>query len=448
MSNESNSKVIERDSHAIGQAQKVRFYPIVIESASGSIVKDNSGREFIDFTAGWAVANVGYSHPRIVDAIIKQVRKTTFSSVNTFPSEVCIDHAEKLMKITPGDFSKKVWFGLAGSDANDLIFKVLPIATKRSKILSFIGSYHGQTMGSLSLSGHKAHSRYVGFGNVVKVPYAYCYRCPLALTYPECGVYCAKGFIEDYVFETLIDPNDLSGLIVEPIQSDGGDAVPPDEYMGVLRKLCDKYGLLFVDDEVKTGFGRTGKMFAIQHCEVIPDLVVMGKPMAGGLSLSAVVGKSEVLDSISGTHVLTTGGNAVSCAAGIATLDVIETEGLLENARKVGEFMKRRFQEMAKTHEMIGDVRGKGMIIGVELVKDRKTKQPAKAETAKLSYQAWKYGLLTVYVGIHSNVMEITPPLLLTEAEAAKGLDQFERALSDVEHGGVSDAEVAQYTGW
>jgi 4-aminobutyrate aminotransferase len=448
MNNEFDHKAIRRDSQAICKALKVRFYPIVVDSAKRSIVRDTLGREFIDFAAGWAVANVGYSHPKVVNAIVKQVQKTTFSSVATFPSEVCVEYAERLTKITPGNFTKKAWFGLAGSDANDLIFKLLPIATKRPKILSFVGSYHGQTMGSLSLSGHKAHSKYTGFGNVVKVPYAYCYRCPFGLTYPDCGAYCAKEFIEDYIFETLIDPDDLSGLIVEAIQSDGGDVVPPDEYMGLLKKLCDDYGLLFVDDEVKIGFGRTGRMFGIEHSSVIPDLMVMGKPMAGGMPLSAVVGRAEVLDSIFGTHVLTTGGHVVSCAAGIATLDAIRDDKLLENAHKVGEFMKRRFKEMAESHGLVGDVRGKGMIIGVELVKDRKTKQPARTETEKLCYQAWKYGLLTVYVGIHSNVMEITPPLVLTEAEAAKGLGLFERALEDVEKGRVSDSEVAQYTGW
>jgi 4-aminobutyrate aminotransferase len=437
-----------RDSQAISDALKVRFYPIMIEKASGAIVYDNSGHKYIDFAAGWAVANVGHCHPKVVDAVTKQIQKTTFASVATFPSEVCISHAEKLMALTPGNFPKKVWFGLSGSDANEFVFKLLPIATNRPKIMSFIGSYHGQTMGSISLSGHKANSRYVGFANVVKVPYAYCYRCPFGLTYPSCGTYCATGFIEDYLFETVVDPRDLSGLIVEPIQSDGGDVVPPEDYMGVLKRMCEKYGLLFVDDEVKIGFGRTGKMFGIEHSGVIPDIVVVGKPMAGGLSLSAVVGKRGALDSIAGTHVLTTGGHPVSCAAGIAAIEVIQRERLLERAEKIGELMKRRLQEMARTHEIIGDVRGKGMIIGVELVKDRETKKPAKVETAKLSYQAWKYGLLTVYVGIRSNVIEITPPLVLTEAEAVEGLDLLEKALNDVERGRVSDTEVTPYAGW
>jgi len=437
-----------RDAESIGTASKIRFYPLVIDRAKGVTIWDVDGREYLDFNAGWAVANTGYGHPRILEAIKDQLEKASFVSTITHLNEEAVALAERLAAITPGDFHKKVWLGLSGSDANDLIFKILPKATGRPRIMSFLGAYHGQTMGSASLSGHKAHTRFPGFANVFKVPYAYCYRCPFSLTYPDCGLYCANDFIEDYALKTMADPEDLSGLIVEPIQSDGGDVVPPPGYLEELKKLADKYGMLFVVDEVKVGFGRTGKMFAVQHSKVVPDVVVVGKPIGSGMPLSAVVCKGEILDSMVGTHLVTTGGNPVSCAAGLATIEVIEKEKLAENAAKVGDYMRKRFLEMAKTHELIGDVRGLGMIVGVELVKNRDTKEPAAKQAAKFCYQAWKNGLITVYVGLNSNVIEITPPLIMTVDQAERGLRIFEQSLSDVEAGKVSEREIASFAGW
>jgi 4-aminobutyrate aminotransferase len=261
-------------------------------------------------------------------------------------------------------------------------------------------------------------------------------------------MYCANDFIEDYALKTMADPADVAGLIVEPVQSDAGDIVPPPGYLDELKKLADKYELSFVVDEVKVGFGRTGKMFAVQHSRVVPDVVVVGKPIGSGMPLSAVVCKAPMLDSMVGTHLLTTGGNPVSCAAGLTTIEVIEKEKLAENASKVGDYMKKRLLEMAKTHQLIGDVRGLGLIIGVELVKNKDTKEPASKEAAKLCYGAWKRGLVTVYVGMNSNVIEITPPLILTVEQAEKGLQIFDQSLADVEAGKVPDSEVSAFAGW
>lgn len=443
-----SASVLKRDEDAIGTVFKIRFYPLVVERASGVTIFDVDGRKYLDFNAGWAVANTGYGHPSILQAIQEQLEKASFASTITHLNEKTVKLAERLAAITPGNFKKKVWFGLSGSDANDLIFKILPKTTGRPRIMSFLGAYHGQTTGAASLSGHKAHTRFPGSANVMKIPYAYCYRCAFSLTYPECGMYCAKDFIEDYAFKTMGDPEDLSGLIVEPVQSDGGDIVPPKGYLNELKKLADKYGMLFVVDEVKVGFGRTGKMFGVQHSSVVPDIVVVGKPIASGMPLSACVCKGEILDSLVGAHLVTTGGNPVSCAAGLATIDVIEKERLVDNAAKVGEYMKKRFSELAKTHNLIGDVRGAGLILGVELVKNRETKEPASREAAKFCYQAWKNGLITVYVGLNSNVIEITPPLVLTIDQAERGLRIFEQSLSDVEAGKVSDSDVAPFAGW
>ncbi|MCW3992516.1 MAG: aspartate aminotransferase family protein [Candidatus Bathyarchaeota archaeon] len=439
--------IIKNDDNLLGLPLKIRFYPMVIEEARGVMVKDPDGFEYIDFTGNWAVANVGYSHPEVVDAVKRQVEKTSCVSLCAFSNDVSVKLAEKLVEITPGSFKKRVWFGLSGSDANDCVFKIMPKYAGKPRIISFIGAYHGQTMGSLSLSGHQAQARFLGFPGVVKVPYAYCYRCPFKMEYPTCDLYCIS-FIEDIIFKSVCPPDETAGLVVEPIQCDGGDVVPPREYLPRLQKLCKENDMLLAVDEVKVGFGRTGSMFAVQEVGVEPDMLILGKPIASGMPLSACVARAEIFEILSSSHLFTTGGYPVSCAAGLATIEVIEGERLHENARKVGEHMMGRLQEMMEQHRLIGDVRGRGLLIGVELVKDRGSKEPAKTETAKLCYRAWELGLLTEYVGLHSNVVEITPPLILTKEQADRGLDLLDRALSDVEAGKVPDEKIAAYTGW
>jgi 4-aminobutyrate aminotransferase len=243
-------------------------------------------------------------------------------------------------------------------------------------------------------------------------------------------------------------PKDVSCVLVEPIQSDGGDIVPPDQFLPEIKKLCEKHNILLAVDEVKTGFGRTGKMFAVEHVNVEPDIIVLAKPIASGMPLSAVVARDEILDSMVASHLLTTGGHPVACAASLATIEVIKNERLVENAEIMGKFIIKRLKEMMSTHEIIGDVRGRGLIVGLELVKDRSTKEPASLETAKVCYRAWELGLITIYVGIYSNVIEITPPLIITREQCERGLDLLENAIKDVEMGRVSDEKIKEYKGW
>jgi 4-aminobutyrate aminotransferase len=310
-----------------------------------------------------------------------------------------------------------------------------------------MGSYQGMTMGSLSLSGHKALQKFIGFANVVKVPYAYCYRCPFKAEYPECGLMCVD-FIESQVMQSVSPAEDTCCVIVEAIQSDSGDVVPPEDFIPKLRQLCDKYGMYLAVDEIKTGFGRTGEMFAFQHSKVSPEIVTVAKPIASGMPLSACVAPSEILDSSVGSHLMTTAGHPVSCAAALATLEVIQEEKLSENAAAVGSYMKRRLSEMKEDHPLIGDVRGKGLMMGVELVKDQKTKEPASVETAKLTYRCWEKGLIVINLATFSNVIEITPPLVLTRELAEEGLTRFEQALTDVEKGKVSDDRLGAFKAW
>jgi 4-aminobutyrate aminotransferase len=437
---------LKREERVIGKIIGIRFYPIVVERALGSRVFDVDGKEYIDFSSQWAVVNLGHNHPEVIEAVRSQLERLVFSSHTTFPNTVAIELAERLVELTPGSFEKKVWFGLTGSDANELIYKIMPVYSRRRRMLGFQGSYHGQTMGALSLSGHKALTRFIGFPNVVKAPYPFCYRCPFKQTYPECGLLCLD-FLEDNVVENA-PAEDLAAVIIEPVQSDGGVIVPPLEFIPRLYRICRDRGISLVVDEVKVGFGRTGRFFAIEHFDVAPDVISMAKPMASGFPLSAVVGRAEIMDAALAAHLFTSSAHPVSCAASLATINVIRREKLLERASKMGNYILERLKEIAEKHQLIGDVRGMGMILGVELVKDHRAKMPATFETASLVYRAYELGLLLTYVGTYSNVVEITPPLTIGIEEVDRALEILEKALDDVEKDRVDRESVRRFVGW
>lgn len=441
--------LLERDTRALGSVLKVRFYPLAVERAEGCTITDVDGQEYLDFMAGWAVANTGYGHPGVVGPVIEQMKKTSFATLTAIMNEPAVDLAERLIALMPGDFEKKAWFGLHGSDATDALSKLVPMAARRPRLVSYIGGYHGQTGGSAALSGHTAQARVMGGGNVVKVPYPYPYRCLFGTTSDEeCGLRYLD-FIENYIFRTICPPEDTAGIIIEPVQSDGGDIVPPDNYFPGLEALCRKYGIMLLIDEVKVGFGRTGKMFGFQNWGVTPDAIALGKSIGSGVAaMSAVVGRKEILDAGTAINMYTVAGNPVSATAGLATLDTIEREGLIDNARDIGAYLLDGFKNLARTHETIGDVRGKGMILGVELVRDRATKDPAATEAAKVVYRCKELGLVLFYGGIYSNVLEITPPLTMTREQAAQGLAIVDQALTDVEAGRFPDEKLGMYAGW
>jgi len=440
-------KFYDRDTKLIADAIKLRFYPFALESGEGCRLRDVEGKQYLDFTAGWALANTGYSHPRLKRAVIEQLNRTTFASLISGMHEPALRLAEKLVELVPGDFPKKVWFGLCGSDASETVGRLLPLATGKRRMVSFIGGYHGSTAASMAMSAHAAQTQFIGGGHVVKVPYPNPYRCPFGDEVADCAEKAIR-FLEDYIFKTICPPDDVAGVIVETVQSDGGDIVPPPQFLPLLEDVCRRHDVYLVVDDVKIGMGRTGEMFSFQHFNVTPDAVILGKSLGGGLPLSAVVARQEILDVGPALAIFTSAGNGLSCAAGLATVEVIEREGLAENARKVGACLHYKLRALQDKHPLIGDVRGLGMIQGVELVKDRETKEPASIEAAKVVYRAFELGLLVFYVGMFSNVLEITPPLILTEADADEGVALLDQALSDVEEGRVSDDAIARYAGW
>ncbi|HML35826.1 MAG TPA: aspartate aminotransferase family protein [Bacillota bacterium] len=436
-----------RDTNAIADVLKLRFYPFIAERGEGSRLYDADGKEYIDFNAGWAVANTGYCHPRIAGVVSEQMNRLSFSSLTSVMSAESIQLAEALKELIPGDFDKKVWFGHSGSDANEFVAKIAPFAAKRPRILTFIGSYHGQTMGSYAMSGHPAQSRLLGGGNVVKLPYPYCYRCAFEKDPEDCGLFCLK-YIENYILGAVCKPDQAAAVVVEAIQSDGGDIVPPDGFLQGLQALCNKNGIYLILDEVKIGFGRTGKMFGFEHWGVVPDAVIMGKPMASGQPLSAVAGRRELMDAGVGMHLFTTAGNPVACAAGLETIAVTREEKLAENAAKLGDWLLDQFNGLKKKYAVIGDVRGKGLIIGIELVKDRRTKEPADELAALVVFRSYELGLLYYCTGIHSNVLEFTPPLVLSFEEAQRAVEIIDRAIADALSGGIEKEKIERFSGW
>ena len=434
-------ETLARDERYIAKAMKLRFFPITVESSTGCLIRDADGREYLDFSASWAVANTGYGHPRIIRAVCDQVQRTSTNSHLSIPSVLTVRFAERLAGLFPGEFEKKVWLGHSGSEAGDLVAKFVPIARQRPRMLSFIGGYHGATSGAARLSGHTSLSAFSDDAQVSKAPYPNPYR------YDGTADECSEEHLQKVRTLLETDPESYAGVIIEPIMSDGGLLVPPDGFLKGIEKLCREFGCYLIVDEVKAGFGRTGQLFAFEHSSIVPDAVMLGKPMASGIPLSAVVGRREILDAVPSGHMLSTGGNPVACAAGLATLDVIEGERLIELAASRGSELLGSLAELATRCEAIGEVRGKGLMIGVELVVPG-TKKPNPSLAAKTCYRAAELGLILFYVGMESNVLEITPPLVISGEEIEQGVRILEQALKDAMAGGVSDQDVGKYKGW
>ncbi len=437
----------ELDEQLIADAIKLRFFPMVMEGGEGCRIRDVDGKQYLDLTAGWGVASLGYNNPRVQRAVTGELDRSTYNGLISGIHEPGLKLAEKLIHLTPGDFAKKVWFGFCGSEASEVVGRLLPLATGKRRLISFIGGYHGSTDASMSMSSHAAQTQFIGGGNIIRAPYPDPYRCPFGGDVADCGEK-AIHFIEDYLFKTICPPEDTAGVIVEVVQSDSGDIVPPPNFIPALEDLCRRHDMYLIIDDVKVGLGRTGKMFSCEHSGVTPDVMILGKPLGGGLPVSAVVARKELLDVGPALAIFSCAGYAAGCAAGVATLEALEEDGLLENAAQVGRYLHERLSELQPAHPLIGDVRGLGLIQGIELVKDRETKEPAGKEAAKVVYRAFELGLLVFYVGTFSNVLELTPPLVLSEADVDEGVEILDQALTDVEAGKVSDEKVARFAGW
>ena len=425
-------EIVDRD-HALISPSFGRAYPLVIKSGDGCIITDVDGNKFIDMNAGLAVLNVGHRHPRVINAIKEQADKFLHYSYTDFYYESYVNLGETLHDLVPGDFKKKFFYSNSGAEAVEAAIKLARWHSKRQGMLAYIGSFHGRTMGAVSLTASKpAQRRYFSplVPGVEHVFYPYCYRCPFNLECPDCGYRCVS-YIDDFLFHKYVPPEEVAMILTEPIQGEGGYVVPPRGYFGELKKLCDEHGILFAVDEVQSGMGRTGKWFGIEHFNVVPDIVCMAKGIAAGLPLGVTASRADLMDWTPGSHASTFGGNPVACAAALAVISVIKEERLLENAERQGSYIMKRLKEMMDDHPMMGDVRGAGLMIGVELVKDKETKEPAREETEEVMMRCFRKGIAIVNCGV--STIRMMPPLTITRELIEPALEIFEACLSEVE---------------
>jgi 4-aminobutyrate aminotransferase len=408
-----------------------RSYPLVAKSARGLTVTDVDGNEFFDFSAGIAVTSTGHCHPEVVAAIQKQAAELIHMSGTDFYYESLVTLAERLSKIAPMPGPHRFYYGNSGAEAIESALKLARYHTKRQNIIAFYGAFHGRTMGALSLTASKPQQRR-RFAplvpGVTHVPYPDVYRA--GASDPEAYALGCARFIEEKLFKTTLPPEEVAAIFVEPIQGEGGYLPAPAIFMQELRHICTRHGILLVVDEVQSGVARTGKWWAVEHSGVEPDIVCIAKGIASGMPLSITMSRAEIMDWVPGSHASTFGGNPVSIAAALATLDVIEHEHLLDNAASVGAYMMKRMADWPGRHKLVGDVRGRGLMIGVEIVKNQKTREQAGPERDRIIELAFERGIL--FLGCGPSTIRLAPPLIVTKDEAEVAMDALEEAIGIV----------------
>lgn len=419
--------IIDRDA-AVLSPSYTRSYPLVVAKGEGAMVEDVDGNRFLDCSAGIAVVATGHCHPEVVKAIQRQAERLIHMSGTDFYYENMVQLAEKLAALAPGGGSRRVYFGNSGTEAMEAAIKMARYHTGRGQFIAFFGAFHGRTSGSLALTASKSVQQ-KGFFPVLQgvhhVPYAYCYRCAYGKTPDSCAVECVK-VIEDQVFRHKLPPEEVAAIVVEPVQGEGGYVVPPKKFLDELRRVADKYGILLVFDEVQSGMGRTGKMFASEHFDVAPDIMTLAKGIASGLPLSATVARAEVMNWKPGAHASTFGGNPVCISAALTTIELLERE-LIDNAARVGAHIRARLDEFPARFPIVGDARGLGLMIGVEIVRDQATKERAPELRDRIVNMCFERGLLLLGAG--SNSIRICPPLVITKDQADHAVDTIESCL-------------------
>jgi 4-aminobutyrate aminotransferase len=419
--------IIERDTRYMMTSTKSA--PVVAASGEGVWVTDVDGNRLLDFASGVGVLAVGHSHPDVVRAVREQVGKLSHFAGTDFYYENQTVLAEKLAHLAPGPAPKKVFFTNSGTESVEAALKLVRYYRQKPIVVGLLGSFHGRTMGSLSMTSSKPVQRshfapYVGGGHHIPAPY--CYRCPYKLTYPSCDLYCAK-ILDELYFHSSIPPEDVAAFLAEPVMGEGGYVVPPPKYFATLKSILDRYGILLIDDEVQAGIGRTGRWFAIEHHGVVPDVVTMAKALGGGLPIGAIAFDAKLDYPQQGSHSNTFGGNLTAVAASLATLGVIEKEKLLDNAREQGSYLIGRLRELQQRHEEIGDVRGLGLMVATEFVTDRSTKEPAAKFRDRVLDEAIARGL--VLLGCGRSSIRYIPPLVVRREEIDEAVEILDEAI-------------------
>ncbi|MBA2312186.1 MAG: 4-aminobutyrate--2-oxoglutarate transaminase, partial [Actinobacteria bacterium] len=397
----------------------------------GAILEDVDGNRFIDFAGGLGVLNVGRGNPRVLEAVKQQVDKTLHECFHVSMYSGYVELAERLNAIAPGDHAKKTMLANSGAEAVENAVKIARHATGRDAVVGFTNAFHGRTLMGMTLTAKESPYK-KGFGpfapEVYRVPFAYCYRCPINLTYPECGVACADYAAD--IIDSQIGADSIAAVVVEPVQGEGGFVVAPEEWLPAVKAIASDRGILFVDDEVQAGLGRTGKMLAVEHYDVVPDIITTAKSLGAGLPISGVTGRADVMEhphvgGLGGTY----GGNPVACAAALAVIAELTETDLLERSRRQGELIRNRLDPLYDELRIIGEVRGIGPMVGLELVNDRGTKEPAKTEAAAIVRRCYSNGVLVLKAGTYDNVVRLLAPLVISEEDLHEGLDVFVDAL-------------------
>lgn len=435
--NEKSVEMVKKSDQVYASAGQIRYFDICLDSAKGAILKDMDGNEYIDLLATASAMNVGHSHPKVLAAMKEQMERLLHYTPAYFYNPKVEELARKLIESTPGDFEKRVIFGNSGSDSNDAMMKFSRAYTGKQTIVSFTGSYHGSTYGSMTLSAVSLNMRRKMTPLVTGVEYV-----PFPNTYDRREDESEEEFVNRYwkyfedALNTYLPVDEIAGVIIEPIQGDGGFLKAPQAYMDRLYQFTRENNIVFAVDEVNQGLGRSGKMWSIEHFNIEPDILTTAKSLASGMPLSAIVGRKEIMDSLEApAHVFTTAGNPVCCAAALASFDVIEEENLIEKSRKDGEYVKERFEKMQEKYPIIGDVRIYGLNGGIELVKDQKTKEADSESASKLITYLKDNGVLMITV--KGNVLRFQPPLVITRDQIDKALDTIENGLSELKKGNL-----------
>jgi 4-aminobutyrate aminotransferase len=418
--------IVDRDA-AWTSSCYIKEYPLVIDRGSGAMVEDVDGNQFLDMMAGIAVSSTGYAHPTVVTAVQDAAARFMHICGSDFYFEGMAALCERLARLAPGPDKKRVFLSNSGTEAVEGAIKLARHATRRTAIIAFKGAFHGRTTGALALTSSKAR-QHGGFGpllpDVHHVPFGNCFRCEYKLSFPSCELGCVSAIERDLLTRHL-DPRDVAAIFVEPIQGEGGYILPPPGWLRALRELCDRHGILLVADEIQSGVGRTGKMWAVEHEGVVPDILLSAKGLASGMPLGAIIARESVTTWENGSHGSTFGGNPVSCAAALATLDLIEG-GLMANAAARGAELKAGLEAMMARYPRIGDVRGVGLMLGIDFVKDRASRTPDKEFVHAVERNAFQRGLLTLSCG--ASTLRLAPPLTIDAEDVAIAL----RILEDV----------------
>ena len=422
--------LIARDEQVLSPSY-TRDYPLVVDHAEGAMIEDVDGNRFLDFNAGIAVCSTGHCHPKVVEAIQHQAARLIHMSGTDFYYPNMVEYAELLAASAPGGVARRIYFGNSGTEAVEAALKLARYQTGRDHLIAFYGAFHGRTLGALSLTASKVVQR-KGFGPLIPgvhhIPYPDPYRCPHGMTPDDFAVQCVR-MIEDQLFRTTVDAGEVAAIIVEPIQGEGGYIVPPKVFFEELQRLASRHGILLIFDEIQSGMGRTGKMWACQHFDAVPDIFTVGKGIASGLPLSAMVARRELMQWKPGAHASTFGGNPVAIAAALATLDLLESE-LIGNAAQVGGYLMDRMRDWPHRFRHVGEVRGLGLMIGIEIVRDQATKERAPELRNRLVQLAFDRGLLILGAG--RNCLRLCPPLVISTDQAQFAIETLEDCLGEI----------------